>query len=132
MCKKKEELIRTFYIPNTKEEIYEFFILASSNIKIGGMNTNAWMVKIEQAYQKAELSFGNTSEFERLKSMYVQIKKMNKKNYAFNFFKSKYAWALIFFIIGIFFFLVYSASNNENIGVISLMFIVIAAGVAIE
>lgn len=43
---KKEELIRTFYIPNTREDIYEFFILALSNIKIGGMNTNAWMVKL--------------------------------------------------------------------------------------
>ena len=54
---KKDELIRNFYIPNTKEDIHEFFILALSNIKMGGVNSNAWMVKLEQAYQKAELQF---------------------------------------------------------------------------
>ena len=75
---KKDELIRTFYIPNTKEDIHEFFILALSNIKIGGINTDAWMVKLEQAYQKAELSFGGTSELERIKELYRQAQSMHQ------------------------------------------------------
>lgn len=33
--KQKHELISNFYIPNTREDIYEFFILAYSNISAG-------------------------------------------------------------------------------------------------
>ena len=105
---KKEELIRTFYIPNTREDIHEFFILALSNIKIGGTNTDAWMVKIEQAYQKAELTFGDAQEFERLRSLYDKAHAMNKKRSTFKFFKaigrcfkSGYAWAVLAFTLGI-------------------------------
>lgn len=108
-AQKKDEIIRTFYIPNTREDIYEFFILALSQVKIGGMNTNAWMVKLEQAYQKAELSFFGTEEFERLKLMYEKAKRLNKKNSTLSFlqgmgkyFKSGYAWALLFFGISVF------------------------------
>lgn len=104
---KKDELIRNFYIPNTKEDIHEFFILALSNIKIGGINSDAWMVKLEQAYQKSELAFGNSQEFERLKSLYQKAQTMNKTNKTFGFikafgrcFKSGYAWALLFVVIG--------------------------------
>ena len=61
---KIDELIRTFYIPNTREDIHEFFMLALSQVKVGGTNTDAWLVKLEQAYQKAELSFPNTQELD--------------------------------------------------------------------
>ena len=104
---KKDELIRTFYIPNTKEDIHEFFILAMSNIKVGGSNTNAWMVKLEQAYQKAELSFSGTPEFERLKDLYDKAQSMNRANKTVGFlksvskcFRSGYAWALLIIVIG--------------------------------
>ena len=104
---KKDELIRTFYIPNTREDIHEFFMLAMSQVKIGGTNTDAWMVKLEQAYQKAELSFPNTQEFDRLKILYEKVLRLDKKKSAFQFvrsmgkyFKSGYAWALLFFGIG--------------------------------
>ena len=103
----KKDLIRNFYIPNTKEDIHEFFMLALSQVKIGGTHTDAWMVKLEQAYQKAELSFPNTQEFERLRIMYEKAQKLNKKKSAHQFvrsmgkyFKSGYAWALLFFVIG--------------------------------
>lgn len=105
---KKDELIRTFYIPNTREDIHEFFILALSNIKIGGMNTNPWMVKLEQAYQKAELSFSGTQEFERLKSAYKKAQFTNSINKMLGFFrfigncfKSGYAWALLVLSLGV-------------------------------
>lgn len=115
---KKNELIRTFYIPNTKEDILEFFILALSQVKIGGMNTDAWMVKLEQAYQKAELSFYGTTEFERLKPMYEKAQLMNRKNSAVSFarsaakiFKSGYTWAAILCVIGLFFLLINIGNN---------------------
>ena len=99
-AQKKDELIRTFYIPNTKEDIHEFFILALSNIKIGGMNTDAWMVKLEQAYQKAELSFNSSQEFDRLKTLYEKAHSMNRTNKTVRFLKSGYVWALLFVAIG--------------------------------
>lgn len=127
---KKDELIRTFYIPNTKEDIHEFFILAMSNIKVGGPNTSAWMVKLEQAYQKAELSFGGTQEFERLETLYEKAQAMNRKKKVAGFFKGLgkalgfigsfigkalktiAGWAALFMMLGgIFYF-----SNNKTVG----------------
>ena len=116
--KKKDELIRNFYIPNTKEDIHEFFILALSNIKMGGEDANAWMVKLEQAYQKAELSFGGTQEFEHIKSLYKKTQWMNRKNSTVGFlsffmrgtlsvilgickcFKTGYAWTVLMVLVG--------------------------------
>lgn len=99
---KKEELIRTFYIPNTKEDILEFFILATSNIEVGGSDMKAWIAKLEQAYQKAELSLSGAPEFERLKVLYKKALGKSKFNKTFgflrsmgDFFKSKYVWAVI-------------------------------------
>lgn len=136
--KKKEELIRTFYIPNIREDIYEFFILALSNIKVGGMNTDAWMVKLEQAYQKAELSFGNSKEFARLQLMYEEAQKLNRKNSTIStirksskIFKSGYIWALLFCIIGIFFFIIYSFIEIEMIGTIGLFCVTVAGWIGI-
>ena len=129
-AEKKDELIRTFYIPNTKEDIHEFFILAMSNIKVGGANTNAWMVKLEQAYQKAELSFSGTQEFERLKTLYEKAQSMNRTNKtvgalkgfgrALGFIgifigkalKTIIGWAALFMILGGVFYL----TGNETVG----------------
>lgn len=98
--KAKEELIRNFYIPNTKEDIYEFFILATSNIKIGSSDSKAWFAKLEQAYQKAQITLGNTNEFEYFKSLYAKAEKENKTNFFFTLAKSGYFWALVFAAIG--------------------------------
>lgn len=66
----KVNLIRSFSIPNTKEDILEFLILASSNINTKSWldndrstaaqeaESNAWIAKFEQAYQKADYLFG--------------------------------------------------------------------------
>lgn len=62
----KDDLIRNFYIPNTKEDICEFFILAVSNIKAEDDCADAWLAKLEQAYQKARLAFGNDSSFSEI------------------------------------------------------------------
>ena len=70
------ELIKNFYIPNTKEDIYEFIILAAANIENEGADVLAWQVKLDQAYQKAEFVFGNTPEFGFATKLY---NKANKK-----------------------------------------------------
>ena len=78
MIEQKIDLIRNFYIPNTKEDIYEFFILAISNINMNGYDVEAWNVKLEQAYQKARFAFGNTQEFQYLSRLYNDTRKRQK------------------------------------------------------
>ena len=106
--KKKEELIRNFYIPNTKEDIYEFFILATSNIKVGSIDSKAWFAKLEQAYQKAQLTLGHTKEFEYFQTLYDTATKANSKHSVFvvlngigKVLKSPYVWAMLLFIAGV-------------------------------
>lgn len=82
---KKISLIRNFAIPNTREDLIEFLILASSNIDLRAYNDNmqyvsrsqkavsdAWEAKFEQAYEKAKMSFGNSTEFKRVEDIYYK------------------------------------------------------------
>ena len=89
---RKAELIRTFAIPNTKGDVLEFMILASSNIDLTVLSagsgddigmpdqefnarrtlSDAWLAKIEQVYQKAKLSFSNDSSFDHIQKIYEQ------------------------------------------------------------
>lgn len=75
----KIDLIRNFYIPNTKEDIYEFFILATSNMSAGGYDVEAWYAKLEQAYQKVRLLFGSTSDFSYFQDLYDKAHKQKSK-----------------------------------------------------
>ena len=72
----KATLIRTFPIPNTKEDLLEFIILAQSNIDSelyasdfrtpSRVLSDAWKSKFEQAYDKAEVLLANTPEFRHI------------------------------------------------------------------
>ncbi len=79
----KISLIRSFPIPNTKEDLYEFLILSKSNIEIDAYEntqiksarlavSDAWKAKFEQAYQKAKLLFKNDDRM-------IEINKMNEE-----------------------------------------------------
>ena len=94
----KTELISNFYIPNTKEDIYEFFVLAYSHITAGGYGLEAWSVKLEQAYLKARLAFGDSEEYAHIKELYDKIHKASKKN---KIIKSRLFKASIIFGIGL-------------------------------
>ena len=90
---KKVELIRNFMIPNTKEDLKEFIVLALSNINIeryaykSGLTASqvavcdAWEAKLAQAYNKAQLSFGSEPDFCQIEKLYnekraeIEIKK---------------------------------------------------------
>lgn len=77
-------IIRTWAVPNTKEDIYEFMTLAAANIDAKLLTTKyvdpkdeprklqceAWLSKFEQVYMKGKISFGNTAEFHQIKEIY--------------------------------------------------------------
>ena len=89
----KITLIQNFAVPNNKEDILEFLILASANIDSSvydnNNNTvekrvsNAWMAKAEQVYHKAKLTFGSDPDFTRIQSVYDnkmhEVKKSKRK-----------------------------------------------------
>ena len=75
-------LVRNFVVPNTKEDIFEFMLLASGNIDakllagkkgvegLSEMVVNAWHSKFEQTYQKAKITFGNDPDFKKIQEVY--------------------------------------------------------------
>lgn len=92
----KIDLIKNFPIPNAREDILEFAVLAISNVdpdvfsKFNNPNpyntaaeqsiSNAWLSKFEQAFQKGRLMFGDSPELENLHSLYVKKKRtINRK-----------------------------------------------------
>ena len=82
----KISLIRSFSVPNTKEDVLEFMILASPNVDVSiygwgdkGVITEsrkavseAWVAKMEQVYEKAKLTFGNAPEFHNIEKTYLK------------------------------------------------------------
>ena len=84
---KRIALIHSFPIPNNKEDILEIMILAHTNFdsdaQIDGIGikkelAEAWLSKIEQAYQKATLLFSNDMDFSKIQSVYIQTAKKIK------------------------------------------------------
>lgn len=86
--KQKDDLIRHFVMPNTKEDIYEFMILAATNLEAGGDNTDAWLIKLEQAHQKAKIVFDNSPEIKYLDELYNNATRKYKNSKATNRFSS--------------------------------------------
>lgn len=101
----KISLIQSFAVPNTKEDILEFMILATSNINFrsyDSTNTNisksniaindAWLAKIRQVYSKAKLSYSNDFDFSQIQKLYddciINIGKSKKKGI--------FKWVLVF------------------------------------
>ncbi len=91
----KISLIQNFTVPNTKEDMLEFMILASSiwDSTIYGATeiedkarkaiADAWLSKIEQVYAKAKNSYGNDNDFRRIEDFYIKcvssLRKQKKK-----------------------------------------------------
>ena len=86
-------LIKSYPIPNSIEDIVEFFHMAIGNIDVakskksvfhtdgwdGGSReraiSNAWVGKMQQIYKKAELFFPNEPEFLHIKEAYLSMMK---------------------------------------------------------
>lgn len=89
----RTDLIRSFPIPNTKEDLIEFIILAASNINPDAFNSGksanltssekslsrAWLSKLDQAYQKASISLKNDPDFETITQLYDSTKEKVRK-----------------------------------------------------
>lgn len=92
----KINLIQSFAVPNTKEDILEFMILATSSMNMGvydSYNTSvtkserelnaAWFAKVQQVYEKAKRSCSSDDIFVEIKGLYDKcnedIKKSKKK-----------------------------------------------------
>ena len=78
----KITIIRNFPIPNTKEDVFEFLILAASNIgnNIDNGISDAWQSKVEQAYHKAKLIIKNKDELAYIQDTYNQVMDNLAKN----------------------------------------------------
>lgn len=85
----KATIISTFPIPNTKEDLIEFMVLAGSNIDYKSYENNirtaskvvsdAWKAKLEQAYQKAEVLFKNDPDFQNIQTLHQKMTTSIKK-----------------------------------------------------
>ena len=101
-AEQKISIIRNFYVPNTKEDIYEFVILATSNMNSYDYDYEAWEAKLQQAYQKATLSFGDTQEFHYIHQLYIQTQKHKRQKVLVTTVKkSKKLQFLLTFTIGL-------------------------------
>ena len=76
----QREVIEAFPIPNTKEDIFEFAILAATKIKPEGSKTNsAWITKMKQVSLKAQLVFAeDKSSLEKFNAMLSEAEKFWK------------------------------------------------------
>ena len=87
----KISLIRSFSIPNSKEDLLEFMILATSNINYRAYASSdslsrseqalddAWAAKIKQTYEKAKLLYKEDDFFQKIEALYLRYEKnLNK------------------------------------------------------
>lgn len=65
-------LIRGFPVPNAREDIIEFMILASANMANcdDDDELESWRAKLDQCYKKAALSFGGSESFRQVSELY--------------------------------------------------------------
>lgn len=133
----KNELITNFYVPNTKEDIFDFFILAVSNLENNQYDTDeAWRAKLEQTYHKARLSFGKSEEFNYLENLYKRtMKTVSKRSISSYMRRNKVGLlttlivfgGIAFSVLGIGMLIFYSTNGKEGamMQLSGLIFIVI-------
>lgn len=82
-------LISGYPIPNTKEDILDFLVLASTNIS--GKNSTsvfeAWVAKLEQSYKKALLVFNSSEDLEYARRIYAKTYWIIARERIVHFFK---------------------------------------------
>lgn len=95
----KISLIKSFSVPNSKEDMLEFMIIATSSMNMrtyDSANTDisksekeinaAWFSKVQQIYEKAKRSYSTDSTFAEIKALYdscnEEIRKSKKKGIA--------------------------------------------------
>lgn len=127
--KQKISLIKSFSVPNSKEDMLEFMILATSSMDMrtyDSTNTNtsksekeinaAWFSKVQQVYKKAKLSYSTDSTFIEIKALYDSCNEEIKKSKKNSIIKwvlmlgwMPILFAVIFILVGI-----YSPINEKK------------------
>lgn len=94
-------LIQNFVVPNTKEEIIEFMILAAGHMdakflagkkkesKEADIVIRAWAGKFEQTFQKAKFSFGQDKDFVMIENYYNEKRAEIEEERHFSLFRKK-------------------------------------------
>ena len=126
--------IRNYAVPNTKEDILEFIILAASNIKIDSIEkyvpewsdeykyeniiSNAWIGKLKQIYEKSRVMLKGDPVFEEIEKIYtskeeeiIEAKRKNRLKCIMCYTAIAAIFVLIFGILG---FMVFSDSKQEK------------------
>lgn len=118
----KISLIKSFSVPNSKEDMLEFMILATSNMNMNAYDSTntattkaekeicaAWLSKVQQVYEKAKRSYSTDTTFTEIKALYDscndEIKKSKKKGvvkWVLMFGWMPTLFAVIFLWIGIY------------------------------
>ncbi len=82
--KEKINLISSFSIPNTKEDILEFLLLSSNKFDVKNIKydelSKAWFLKFKQIYEKAVILLSGDSDFIRIQAIY-EAKNAELKNF---------------------------------------------------
>lgn len=116
-------IVKTFPVPNTKEDIFEFFILASTNINsmLSEELLDAWKTKIEQCYTKATLTFRGDSDYKTITSLYekanatIKMQSKAKKSADFKSYLPQLV-VVIGWLISIFILIPLSGTNLDGVG----------------
>lgn len=82
--KDKGDVIRSYPVPNTSEDIKEFMLMASTNVKDESLPEDifsAWVVKLEQCKQKADMVIADHEDRKAINEIYEQTSQyISKKN----------------------------------------------------
>lgn len=137
------EIINTYPIPNNKEDIFEFMILATSIYdSTYGMGKKpiddlayAWISKIEQCFQKGKMLFTDKKDLEHLEEIYgVKRRVVATPNRS----GAMIGWGIVLIILAAMFFvisistLIYSGDSDILSGSVSMMlmgFAMLAGGI---
>jgi DNA-directed RNA polymerase subunit RPC12/RpoP len=84
---KKIELIKGYPISNTREDIFEFMLLASASFDAKYYATNkrkdnvasAWLAKIDSCYEKAKIMFDDKKDLAQIELIYQKVHKDSKE-----------------------------------------------------
>lgn len=118
----KASLIRNYPVPNTKEDVMEFMLLAISNLNESSSDVtleNAWLSKMDQIYEKAKIIMGDKAEFDKLTEMYTKSKNNYKR-------KNRLPFIIIFaiFVLNV----IALAFFNNPSGTIIVLVLIICGG----
>ena len=129
--KQQELLIKNYPIPNTKEDIMEFLILAKSNIEKKSSNLiyEAWNAKLEQIYEKAKMLFNHDEQFLEVEKLYSDAKQSVKTQKVSNFWINNML-SLIGILTMIFAIIIEKCGGNAAL-VEMISYIVIICGAAL-